>query len=231
MMARRTFGSGVLGGLAMLALGGCKLLGLSWTYRYRITVEVDTPQGLKSGFAVREIVYTEQMIKLPDAAAVTATQRGEAVVVDLPNGQALFALLSTNGYETLQAAFGDDSPATLDAAQNDGRVVELRPKPNSIPEQSGYPTLVTFTDIADPASVKLVVPNELADSFGPGVRLKRITVEITDDPVTTGIEERLGWLLTHRGTLKPDPPRFTSDPSDPDLRLLDTGPFSTERHQ
>ncbi len=194
MMARRTFGSGVLGGLAMLALSGCKLLGSSRTYRYRMTVEVETPQGLKTGSAVREIVYTEQMIKLPDAAAVTATQRGEAVVVDLPNGQALFALLSTNGYETLQAAFGDDSPATLNAAQNDERLVELRPKPNSIPEQSGYPTLVTFSDVADPSSLKLVDPIHLSAIFGSGTRLKRIVLEITDDAVTTGIVKQLGWL-------------------------------------
>jgi hypothetical protein len=194
MMARRTFGSGVLGGLAILALGGCKLLGLSWAYRYKITVEVDTPQGLKSGFAVREIIYTKQVIKLPGMAGTASSQRGEAVAVDLPNGQVLFGLLSTDGYQTLQAAFGDDSPETLDAAQSDRRVVELHPKPGSIPAQSGYPMLVTFTDIADPASVKLADPADLAASYGPGVQLKRITVEITDDPVTSGIEKRLGWL-------------------------------------
>lgn len=31
-------------------------------------------------------------------------------------------------------------------------------------------------------------------AFGEGVKLKRITVEVTDDRVTTGIEERSGWL-------------------------------------
>ena len=206
---------GLLGASGVALLGGCGFLGLSRTYRYRMTVEVDTPQGLKSGFAVREIVYSKQLIKLPDAAAVTVTQRGEAVAVDLPNGQVLFALLSTNGYETLQAAFGDDSPATLDAALVDRRVVELHPKPNSIPEQSGYPMLVTFLDIADPASVKLVDSADLAASFGSGVQLKRTTVEMTNDPVTTGIKKRLRWLGNYPEPRLDSRYRGSSDPSLP----------------
>ncbi len=54
--------------------------------------------------------------------------------------------------------------------------------------------LVRFRNIADPASVEKVYPENLAKSFGPGVRLKRATIEISTDPVTTGIEKRLGWL-------------------------------------
>lgn len=54
--------------------------------------------------------------------------------------------------------------------------------------------LVTFRDIDDPASVEKVDPANLAATFGEGVSLKRITVELTDGPVTRGIEERLPWL-------------------------------------
>lgn len=70
---------------------------------------------------------------------------------------------------------------------------------------SAYPMLVTFTDLSDPTSVAEVDPDDLAATFGKGVRLKRITVQITDDPVTTGIEERLGWLGNERGSLIPIP--------------------------
>ena len=61
-------------------------------------------------------------------------------------------------------------------------------------EPTGYPKLVYFRDIADPTSVEEVDPDNLAASFGPSVRLKRITVLVTNDDVTTGIEKRLGWL-------------------------------------
>ena len=54
--------------------------------------------------------------------------------------------------------------------------------------------LVTFEYLADPTSVRRVDPDDLASTFGEGVSLKRITVQVTDDPVTTGIEKRLVWL-------------------------------------
>jgi hypothetical protein len=52
-----------------------------------------------------------------------------------------------------------------------------------------------------------VDPNDLAASFGPGVTLKTATVEITDDPITKGIEIRLPWLKSSKFTehLFPNP--------------------------
>jgi hypothetical protein len=66
---------------------------------------------------------------------------------------------------------------------------------------TGYPMLVRFKDIRDPKSVEKVDPNDIAKSIGPGVTLRRITLQITDDPVTTGIEKRLGWLARQSGAL------------------------------
>ncbi|WP_447971531.1 hypothetical protein [Nitrospira sp. M1] len=68
----------------------------------------------------------------------------------------------------------------------------LRLKREVLPEY--YPLLVTFTDIHDPTTVKKVESDDLTAMFGPGVTLKRITLEITDEPVTEGeIEQVLGW--------------------------------------
>jgi hypothetical protein len=55
--------------------------------------------------------------------------------------------------------------------------------------------LVRFGDPNDPEAVERVDPNHLAASFGPGVSLKPATVEITGDPLTTGIEKKLPWLV------------------------------------
>ena len=54
---------------------------------------------------------------------------------------------------------------------------------------------VRFADIADPKSVERIDPQ------AAGVR--RITVETTRDPVTTGIVKRLGWLRDGGLTLDP----------------------------
>ncbi|MCA9468988.1 MAG: hypothetical protein KC643_26590, partial [Nitrospira sp.] len=51
-------------------------------------------------------------------------------------------------------------------------------------------------DLTDPKTVQKVDPENLAATFGPGVELKRITLEITDEPVTEGkVESLLGEVL------------------------------------
>lgn len=59
---------------------------------------------------------------------------------------------------------------------------------------------VAFEDIGDLTNVKQVEPGNLSATFGSGVRLKTITVEVADDRVTSRIEQRLKWLGSHWGT-------------------------------
>jgi hypothetical protein len=49
--------------------------------------------------------------------------------------------------------------------------------------------------------VELADPDDLASTFGPGFKLKGFTIQITDEPVTTGIEKRLRWLPNQHGGL------------------------------
>ena len=56
------------------------------------------------------------------------------------------------------------------------------------------PTTVTFGNVADPKSVALVDPRNLSATFGPGYELKSATIQITDEPVTRGIEKVLPWM-------------------------------------
>jgi hypothetical protein len=58
--------------------------------------------------------------------------------------------------------------------------------------------LVRFRDPSDPTRVELVDPLDLAASFGPGVILKSAFAEITGDPITQGIEDRLPWLKSSK---------------------------------
>lgn len=78
-----------------------------------------------------------------------------------------------------------------------GRFETLR-ETREVP-RNRYPLLVTFTDINDPTTVQRVDPKDLAATFGPGVSLKRITLEITDEKVTEGrVEAMLTWWCTLR---------------------------------
>ena len=187
-------------------------------YRYRLTVEVDTPEGLRSGSSVIEVeTRVNSANSIPNPDGLTRRARGEAVAVELPDGQVLFALLRSEDNVDWAKSItftlapegsgesGDPFQERFDNMLAMGGAIEL-PETlgdynRNLTRTSGRPMLVTFRDPADPTSVERVDPDDLAASFGEGVSLKRITVEMTDDPVTRGIEERLGWLAGHIGTL------------------------------
>ena len=199
MMARRGVLGMLVGGAAAL-LSGCGLLGGNNSYRFKMTVEVETSEGLKTGSSVYEVLAFKTSELITGGTSSDSTLKGEAVAVDVPGGRTLFALL-----KTVNTSRHDDlaymSMRTLDPAFNYNRVESTNrisagdgiKSPNDVPA-TDYPMLVTFGDIDDPKSVQRVDPASLAASFGPGIRLKRITVEVTDDDVATGIEKRLRWL-------------------------------------
>ena len=196
MMGRR----GVLGALlgsAALVLSGCNPF---WNgYRYKMTVEVQTPQGVKSGYTVRQVSFYAR----PNGGD-RAMVKGEAVAVDVAQGKTLFVLLTgADGdvdYASWIASWALDrklSPGGANKAYDAGDFAELyptAPRTESPIYFGALPMLVMFDDIRDPKSVMHVDPANLAARFGSGVKLKRVTVEKTYAGVTTGIGERLGWL-------------------------------------
>ncbi|MEP5937291.1 MAG: hypothetical protein ABJ239_03095 [Erythrobacter sp.] len=182
-----------------------------------MTVEVDTPEGLMKGSSVIEVdTNVSGQLSIPTPGAVRARVRGEAVAVDLPNGRALFALLRSEDdvdfakrIMFLMAPKGRDAngdpflgrfnnmlemtdPVELPATQ-----AKINP---SLAKMKAQPMLVTFGDLNDPTTVERVDPFNLQDSFGDGVSLRRITVQVTDDPVTKGIEKRFQWLGQIKGS-------------------------------
>lgn len=70
-----------------------------------------------------------------------------------------------------------------------------RLKPSAVIRREDYPMLVTFRDRLDPTSVVEVDPADAAASLGPGYSIRRITVSVTDDPITDGeVAKWLPWL-------------------------------------
>jgi hypothetical protein len=183
------------------------------TWNYKITVEVETPEGIKTGSAVRQVAAMMQpRFPNPDMPPVVYAMRGEAVVVDLGERGRLFALIGSDSYEEVDNAFpfpGSD----VHSAEGIKYYRSLNPGTKALLDPTkypGYPKLVTFTDINDPKTVKLVIKKEWIDEkhpiryrmvedrfeeyFGKGVRLKDITIEIADEPVTWEIGKTLSWI-------------------------------------
>jgi hypothetical protein len=204
MLVRRNL---ILGGLATSvfasAVSGCQTKTVG-QFRYRLTVEVETPEGLKSGYSVIQVkaIDSDNMIKMPHDAASTVQFKGEAVVLELPGGQVLFALLKDRRGESRASrfprqAFIDRVPATGNRGFDYQRLAMLKGQTSKLgrPTQaigdnpddySTYPLFVAFKDLDNPLTVQRVDPADFAATLGPGFALKQVTVTITDEKVTTG---------------------------------------------
>jgi hypothetical protein len=211
-MKRREFM--VLMGAALAAAGCAK----SFSWNQKLTVEVNTPEGVKTGASVVSISVSSGQILLSQTAAGYRV-KGEATVVEVAPGKYLFALLgerSTN--ELATHTWLDQLPRNADEAW--AKIETLRAK-RDVP-RAEYPLLVTFADINDPKSVKEVKPDKFSDVFGAGYSLSAITLEITDEAVTVGsIEKVLNWAPKLVGSIGRD----TELPMDHIFKKINDGSF------
>jgi hypothetical protein len=173
-------------------------------YSYKMTVYA----GGKAFSSVRHVAV-EEVPSIVDSGGTTIKRRvdGQAVILDL-GGSTYYALLAPPGapdYPAFAAGMAlaplIPKPAAHSPEDNFGDVsrglqamVKVK-GPHDLPREidSGaatprqpWPMFVTFDDPSDPTTVREVSPT--------GIGVSRITIEITHDDVTTGIEDRLPWL-------------------------------------
>ncbi len=172
-------------------------------HKYRLTVEVDTPEGVKSASGV-VAVHPDRSY----SRGGKTNTKGDAVFVDLGGGKNLVALLAhiDKSVETDGVNY-----VALRAYRAAGRNVSF----NDMSRLSGtvpvtgdvIPLLVSFADPADPATARVVLPDNIEAALGKGIRLRGISAEVVPngvwpldfggplgDPVTRGIEAKLPWL-------------------------------------
>ncbi len=175
----------------------------STSWRYKITIEIETPEGIKSGAAVREVRAWKNAAKLinPDVAPIEYEVIGEAVVVDLGKRGVLFGLIDWDSYEEVESSFPE-------IASNVSEYLEYYERLESGSRstlRNNQPKIVTFDNIEDPRTAKLVYErklygngqvdvNNFQNIFGKGIDLKQITIEISENPVSSGIEKKLPFL-------------------------------------
>jgi hypothetical protein len=202
----RTFGI-IAASLVVLIVGAVVAYYLaypSYTHRYRLTLEVETPQGIKTGSGVIEARISTGNVILSGGGARTSLE-GQAVFVDLGGGKNLIALLAggpkATHYETpvflaINAFDLKRCPKRLCEWEEVSRVKGSRDV-----NRSQMLTLATAPDVNDAKSVVIVDPEDFEKVLGPGYKFKRARVEITEDPVTQGLERKLPFLVTQRGDL------------------------------
>ncbi len=147
-------------------LAGCE----EWhSWHEKRTITVETPQGTVSASSVVSVkaeIATSELAKKTAGSPVAWRIKGEAVVLEVAPGRYLFALLPQSGHAAMQL-FADWE--AYDPRKGPIPAGEVVSAPRNVPKplvKPLAPALVTFTDIADPASVKRVDPDDLDASFG-----------------------------------------------------------------
>jgi hypothetical protein len=211
-MNRRQF-VGAGGASTALLLGGCDDERGTVRFRHRLMLEVEVDGRMVSGSTVVEFLSRQPNPKM----GIAVSRRGEALALELRPGQVLVALLEpinisdvnivggwrkSSHWSDLSKYYGVKRAPREAYADEMKRLVVMRgPRDLNLDDLEA---LVTFDDITDPKSVKLVNPRDLAASFGPGVRITRGIVEIVepDTPLTANLNSIISWvdhLMTPQG--------------------------------
>ena len=173
-------------------------------HKYRLTVEVETPEGRKSASGV--------MAVHPDRSYTRRGQTrtlGDAILVDLGQGKNLVALLA---HVDKNLVLDDINYVALRAylAATGKRVPfsEMSRLTGVVPVKGELiPVLVSFADQAMPGTARVVLPDDAEAVLGKGYRLQGISVEVVPngywpldfggalgEAVTRGIQAKLPWL-------------------------------------
>jgi hypothetical protein len=200
--------AGLLGLLALL-VGGDQIRINRPDHKYRLTVEVTTPDGIKTGSGILAVVPDRNYNR-----SGRTTMRGEAVLVDLgqdrDKGKNLLALLAHR-----QGAKLDLDDINYVALRAYGAASGSRVSFKDMSRQNGIvpvqgeliPVLVSFADLKDPNSARLVAADQAEAILGDGYAIRGLTAEVVPngfwpidfggalgEPVTRGIEAKLPWL-------------------------------------
>jgi hypothetical protein len=161
----------------------------SYEHRFRITLAVTTPDGVKAGSSVWAVTCSEPLPGGLSTMTGGCSTVGEAVFVDLGQGRNLIGLMAF-GPRGEQVDVYDLAARAFDYADvprnRDGNLrapwYSYAPLWQGSRALSGnnIPTLVSFTDLDNPASARVVMPNQpgFDSAFGADYRLEQVTLEM-----------------------------------------------------
>src|ERR1051325_677921 len=85
---------GIIAAVALALYLGVTLAFPSYTHRYRLTIELDTPEGVRSGSSVIEVTRKDVRWILIAQGRHEFDVRGEAVFVDLGANRHVIAIMA-----------------------------------------------------------------------------------------------------------------------------------------
>ncbi|WP_143271553.1 hypothetical protein [Bradyrhizobium mercantei] len=169
----------------------------TYSYRYRLTIDIETDGKLHSGSSVVEVIWYAHL--MPALVSFSSELRGQAALVDLgPRGVVVATLVANDWGEhntnagwgalwLVPRAFGVED--TIDGLP---AVTRLRGKRKL--GLNNLPRLLWFSNPQDPHTAKTILVDEIASVLGPSARFAGASVEMTSDPLVIDIRQKLPWV-------------------------------------
>ncbi len=208
VLRRAVFAGALLGSLA-----GCSPPHPEVTFKVKLDFRFKSPAEDKSFSGVWE-VWETRFSNFPNpGSGLQETLIGEAIAMPFDNGRVAFALLVDHGGGSIRDPVGMFSWSAASALYSayDGRGPRLSEfaavtptTPVTLPAKA-LPALITFDNLADPSSGRLIEPAELSVIAGPGWTFDRAEIQLVNDPPTQGASLFLPWVET--------PSRDSGEPS------------------
>ena len=174
-----------------------------WTQRETIKVEISGKVYTGSGIVECSVQIMPQI--LPESGTLKYSKRGEATVVELPDGRYLFGLI-TGACGLPFALFKDkyDSSAAnqvLSGLHVIPNLREVREVPLDNPNL--HPMLVMFDDISDPSTIKQITVESVSEYVGAKEVIVNISVEMNPEYMYTGKIDILFIYINGLGIFRP----------------------------
>lgn len=183
----------VLSAIALCILAGCTIFPAK--HSFRLTLEVESDGQIKTASSVYRI--TAFHFFSPSGWQLQLDTDGDAIFMDLGEGRNLLVLVG--GPEGWGGHFAQlTRKVFLPRHKDQDGLAPYR----ELASMSGkaelphrwLPVLATLPDMKDPNSLRLLSETNFELVFGDRVKFRRVTVELTRDRVTRGIEKILTWL-------------------------------------
>lgn len=201
---------------AALALAGCARP--EATIRYKFTLTIETPEGVKTGSNVVQLDYYNSF----DGGGYPHRTYGQALVIDLGRRGVLAATLSRKGFlpDTRNFSWVDADPTSLvldkcvggraQAVSAIDVIRQLLPcKDRYSLDRTEFPDLILFKESNDPSSAAVVDPFHPATTLGQTVKIQSATLEITNDAITYEVDRQLPWVRHWSGKIALPPNYWT----------------------
>jgi hypothetical protein len=169
-----------------------------WTQKETIEVEISGKVYTGSGVVECSVQSMPQI--LPESGIWKYGKRGEATVVELPDGRYLFGLI-TGACGLPFALFKDKynssaSDQVLSGVQVISNLREVREIPLDNPNL--HPVLVVFYDIDDPKTVRQVTVANVSEDLGTEYRISKINFELNPKhQQSSRIDSLLPWIKNY----------------------------------